>query len=478
MWESYFTPDSVPSALKLLSEHPGQARVIAGGTDIMLEFAREARPGIHSFVDISRIPGLDQIRLDSNGLVHIGPLVTHNHVASTRLLVNRAFPLAQASWSVASPQIRNRATVAGNIITASPANDTIPPLIALNAEVTLISVAGERDVPLRDFYTGVRKTIARPDELMTDIRFRPLDSPAERGVFIKLGLRRALAVSIANVAVVLRFEGNTVVEARITQGAVAPTIISSPEAERFLVGKRVTSEVVDQAADLAARACTPIDDLRGSAVYRREMIRVLTHRALTVLRDGRERADFPEKPVMLWGVNQGRVESPLLQTCVHRDREPIETTVNGTRRTIHGANRKTMLRMLREDVGLTGTKEGCAEGECGACTVFLDGMAVMACIIPAPRAHNAAIVTVEGLARHGHLHPIQQAFIEQAAVQCGYCTPGLLMAGAKLLDECPEPTIGDIQQAVTGNLCRCTGYYSVVSAIERAACLSRGADRS
>lgn len=190
---------------------------------------------------------------------------------------------------------------------------------------------------------------------------------------------------------------------------------------------------------------------------------MITIRALRLLRDGTERADWPVAPPMLWGKTDGHFPISALLSAVHTEEgdQPIETSINGKPYTIRGANDQTLLRMVRENAGLTGTKEGCAEGECGACTVFLDGIAVMACMVAAPRAHRAEIVTVEGLSQNGMLHPLQRAFVAEDAVQCGYCTPGFVMAGAKLLEELPHPTRSQIAQGVSGNLCRCTGYFSI-----------------
>jgi carbon-monoxide dehydrogenase small subunit len=147
----------------------------------------------------------------------------------------------------------------------------------------------------------------------------------------------------------------------------------------------------------------------------------------------------------------------------------IRMNVNGT-----WVERKTradrmLLDFLREELGLTGTKKGCEEGECGACTILMNGKAVLSCLIPVFKADGAGILTVEGMAKGDRLHPLQQSFWEQGAVQCGYCTPGMLLSAKALLDEKPEPSLEEIKKAISGNLCRCTGYGSIVRAIQAGA---------
>jgi xanthine dehydrogenase iron-sulfur cluster and FAD-binding subunit A len=467
MWNNYFIPATLSETLDALAEKREKARLVAGATDLMLELERGVRKGIETVIDITRLPGLDRISLDEDETIHIGPLVTHNSVAASKLLRERAFPLVNASWQVGAAQIRNRATVAGNLITASPANDTITPLMALQAWVELASLKGTRRVPLHEFYTGVRKTVMQPDEMLVNISFPSLKQ-GQRGTFLKLGLRRAQAISLVNTAIILEFEPAGVRSAVITLGAVAPTIVHAPEAEAYLVNQTLTDDVIARASKLASDASHPIDDIRGSAAYRKAMVSVLVRRGLQSLRDGQEQTQVPENPVLLQSLNgRSKTASPARSTF-HRPSSKIHTNINGKVCTFTSGHDKSLLRLLREEAGLTGTKEGCAEGECGACTVFLDGKAVMACLVPAPRADGAEIVTVEGLSNKDGLHPVQQAFIEDGAVQCGYCTPGFIMSAAKLLEERPHPGRDEIIQAISGNLCRCTGYYKIVQAIEDA----------
>lgn len=155
-------------------------------------------------------------------------------------------------------------------------------------------------------------------------------------------------------------------------------------------------------------------------------------------------------------------------------RKEITLNVNGSPYAADVKVNKALLDVLRDDLGFTGTKEGCGSGDCGACTILLDGKAVNACLVLAVEADNKEILTVEGLARDGKLDPLQEAFIQEFALQCGFCTPGMLMAGKALLAENPAPTEYEVRKAIAGNLCRCTGYVRIVKAILRASQASGG----
>jgi carbon-monoxide dehydrogenase medium subunit len=477
MWQTYLRPTTLEETLRLLREHAERARLVAGGTDVVVELSRGVRP-TETLIDLTALRELRYVAEDGETL-RLGALATHNDVIASPDCRARALPLAQACWEVGAPQIRTRATVAGNLVTASPANDTITPLVALDAEVALASAAGERVVPLRDFYLGFRQTALAADEMLREIRV-PLLRPDQRGVFLKLGLRGAQAIAVINAAIVLTFDGVIVREATIALGSVAPTIVRATAAEAFLVGRTLDERTCAEAGRLCLESAAPIGDVRGSADYRRATLANLVAEGLRRLAAGAEAAGFPVSP-------------PLLDTGGEREAPPpfegtIIATINGERRELPDARDKTLLDALREDAGLTGTKEGCAEGECGACTVWLDGQAVMSCLVPAPQAHGAAVTTIEGLAGSTNdevrstndgalltthdsrlttraLHPLQEAFIAHGAVQCGYCIPGMLMAGAKLLEEHPSPDLEQVRAALGGNVCRCTGYRKILDAV-------------
>ena len=463
MYRFYASPTTLDEALALKAYHGEAARFIAGGTDLLIELDRGLRHapdgGQLGLIDLTRLPELAEIRHEQN-VIHLGALVTHNQALAHELIVAHAFPLARACWEVGAPQIRNRATLAGNLITASPSNDTIVPLLALDATVTLQSIErGERTLALQDFYTGFRKVDLAADELLTRISFAPLIDQQE-GAYIKLGLRRAQAITVNSIAAIITWdaERKVVQAAAISLGAVAPTVVRATAAEEFLAGKSLSDEVIQQAATLAVQAASPIDDVRASADYRRAMVETLTARILTQLRDGHARAGWLENPVMLWGETKGIWPAAATTS----EGEEVHTQVNGQTVVLPGG--MTLLDSLRL-ASFVGVKEGCAEGECGACTVFLDGMAVMSCLVPAERAVGSSVVTVEGLGDPANLHRVQAAFIQSGGVQCGYCTPGFVMSAAKLLEERPQPTRDEAQEALTGNFCRCTGYRKILDAI-------------
>ena len=503
----YVAPESLEDALEVLAAHAGSARAIAGGTDLLLELSRGARTGIDTLIDLSVLEGLDTIA-ERGGRIELGPLVTHGDVVGFQRMLDVGLPLAQACLEVGGPQLRNRATIVGNIVTASPANDTISALYALGADVTVSSAGGgDRTVPIEEFFTGFRATALEPGELVTRISFDALGG-ARRGVFVKLGLRRAQAISVVHAAAVVTDAGDgTVADLVVALGSVGPTI-ELVEAAAGIARGRLLADAAPDVAAAARAAVTPIDDLRSTAEYRSRTIEVVVERALRSLAAGTEAATWPQRPPRLVSADRAPAAAsppapaaasppapaaasppapaaasppapaaasppapaaaspPAPPRRARTDDDAIVATVNGVERAAANAAGRTLLDWLRLDLGLTGTKEGCAEGECGACTVHLDGRAVLACLVPAARAEGASITTVEGIAEPGGaLHPIQQALADCGGVQCGFCTPGFVMSAAMLAVEEPNPSRDQVEHGLSGNLCRCTGYYSIIDAL-------------
>jgi xanthine dehydrogenase iron-sulfur cluster and FAD-binding subunit A len=459
MIEVYRRPTSLADALRELARAPPGARLVAGGTDVMVELGRSAKP-TKQLIDLTGLESeLRFVTADADRLT-LGALTTHNDVLGSAVFRRAALPLVQSCAEVGAPQIRTRGTVAGNLVTASPANDTIAALYALDAGVEIVGANGARRLPVGDFITGFRQTDLQPGELVRSISVRKLGA-TRRGMFLKLGLRKAQAISVVSVAVVVDFDGARVTEARIALGCVAPTVVRIAAAEASLVGSTLDIAARTRAASLAADAISPIDDVRATAGYRRATIAALVERALDHIANGTEAHGLATEPVLL----EDAVSAP----------KPLEysgtvvATINGRRRELEDVQHLSLLDAVRDAAGLTGAKEGCAEGECGACTIWLDGRAVMSCLVPAPQAHGSTITTIEGLAGGEVLHPVQEAFVEHGAVQCGFCIPGMIMAAAKLVDERAHPSTADIRSAISGNICRCTGYAKILTAISAAA---------
>jgi carbon-monoxide dehydrogenase small subunit len=155
----------------------------------------------------------------------------------------------------------------------------------------------------------------------------------------------------------------------------------------------------------------------------------------------------------------------LTPSLPSRAKQEISLTVNGAARTVHTYPMARLIDVLREDLSLTGTKEGCGEGECGSCSVLLDGVLVNSCLIPALQANGTNVVTIEGLANDDRLHPLQKAFLDCGAAQCGICTPGMILAAFHLLEKTPQPSLEEIREGLSGNLCRCTGYLQIFEAV-------------
>jgi|WetSurMetagenome_2_1015567.scaffolds.fasta_scaffold15731_2 xanthine dehydrogenase iron-sulfur cluster and FAD-binding subunit A len=467
---SYLEPRSVGEAIELLVTHGDAARILAGGTDLLVQMKME-RQKPACVIGIGKLAELNGIRQDIDKLT-IGALTTIRDLARDTTVRGSYTALAEACAAFSTAQVQAMGTVGGNLCNGSPASDTAPALIALGAEVVMVGPEGETRLPLERFFRGPGKTARRPDQLLTAVEL-PLPTAQASSAFVKIG-RVAADIAKANAAVHLVRDGDRIADCRLAFGSVAPTPMRAPRAEAILRGQMLTPELISQAAAVAADEISPIDDVRSTATYRRQVVAALTTDGIN---RAWKRAAYGESANLRigeWLVNdEGRRTKDAPRSTLHASRitlHEITLTVNGVTRHLHVADNDLLLNVLREDLELTGTKYGCGIGECSACTVLMDGKPVLACLVLAAAADGSHIRTVEGLAApDGTLDPLQEAFIEHAALQCGFCTPGMLMTAKDLLEANPHPTEADVRDHLRGNMCRCTGYAAIVRAVLAAA---------
>jgi len=282
MWQEYLIPASVEEALEMLAAHEGEARIIAGGTDLVIQLGNRERSA-KCLVDITGIEELKRISMDGDTVV-IGAGVTHSQVAASDLIRKRAAVLAEAAQAIGSPQIRNVGTVVGNVVNAQPAADTAVALLALGAEAEIASKNGTRMLPLEELCLGPGVScVDSTAEVVTALRFPALVGN-QGSAFERIAKRKALALPILNAAVVVTLNStrDAFQEARIALAPVAPTPFRARGAEAALRGAPVAPESIEQALEAALRESHPRTSLlRASREYRQEMVRVLLRRAIT-----------------------------------------------------------------------------------------------------------------------------------------------------------------------------------------------------
>jgi aerobic carbon-monoxide dehydrogenase medium subunit len=274
----YYAPESLTEATGLLVQLGPSARVLAGGTDILVKM-KNGVLAPSALVSLKNLRGLRQIRWDADRGLVIGALATHNEIRDSAVVQEHFLSLSEAAHKLANNQIRNRGTIGGNLVNAIPSADLPPILIALGAHVTLVGPDSSRTVPLESFFTGVSCCVLEPEgEILTEVVIPAQDTTGS--TYLKFGLRRSGALAVVGVAAAVTMDGDVVRDARICLGAVYTVPVRAIQAEQVLIGETWTDGLLEQAGRTAVGCCLPISDIRGSAEYRRDLVRIYTRRAL------------------------------------------------------------------------------------------------------------------------------------------------------------------------------------------------------
>ncbi len=428
----YLRPASLDEALAVKRDRGEEAAYLAGGTDLLVLRPR----GVTTAVDLMSL-GLNGIAQE-DGTTVIGATALLRDIErhpAVKGLVGGA--LCDAIRETGPWLIRNAATLAGNLCNASPSADSAPMLLALDAQVTL---SDGRNIDLDQFFLGPHQTILN-DEILTAIRV----FPKARVAHFHKHARSKSDIALVNLAVSGTPENGGFVNVRIALGCVAPTPIRARESEKLLEGQEVTEGILDDLVDSVRSEIRAITDWRAT-------------RGLP------DSGGWSSSQASCGGPSEtGQTSKPFRGGYMK-----ISLAINGETRAIEIAVYESLLSVLRRE-GYTGAKRVCESGECGACAVILDGRAVDSCILLAAQADGRSVTTIEGMGDSERLSPLQEAFADNGAIQCGFCIPGMIVTAENFLRENPNPSEEEVRHVFIGNLCRCTGYVKPVEAVLAAA---------
>jgi len=279
----FINPKSLTEALEYLNQYGKEAKIIASGTDLLVQLRNEDHKlaSVKFLVSIDSLSDLRQIQIDED-YISIGALVNHAEIASSELILDQVNFLSKAASMIGSPQIRNRGTIGGNLINASPAADMAVPLLTLDAIIKIESVREKREVKLKDFFLGQGKTVLQDDEMIVEIKFEN-SNLNKNGYFIKLGQRNAMTIAIASIAVNLEIRQNKIIRIRVAAGSVAPMPIRLTVVEEFVKNKEINNKLLEEAINKVSEEVNPISDIRACTEYRRYVSGILFKRAFKKL---------------------------------------------------------------------------------------------------------------------------------------------------------------------------------------------------
>jgi carbon-monoxide dehydrogenase medium subunit len=462
---NYLRASSIDEALKLLSEYGGEAKVLAGGMSLM-PMLKLRMMEVKYLIDILSLNELRYVKIDGNYL-RIGALTTHNDVAMNKLVNERAKVLSESAWHIADVQVRNIGTIGGSLAHADPAANYYPALIALDAEVVIRGVGTERVVKVAEFYKGPYTTDLGPSELITEVRI-PVSS--FNGVY-EFFRRGGASFPSAIVTVTYQEKEGVITSSRISIGAVYPEPVLIKDNLAGMSTKEVGAKAVDIANSIfSSIEAKPLEDTHAPGDYKIRVARNMLIKALANIASGTlSKPKTPVREVISeWKPAEDKLEyvGDLVRVRVNVNGQWIEDLVEP---------RLLLVDFLRRH-GFREVRRGCDEGKCGACTVLFDGKAVKSCMIPVARASGHYITTIRGLSKGVELHPIQRAFIEEFAMQCGYCTHGFMMVTYDYLTNIDPAADDEVLKLSIKNICRCTGYVNIIKAIKRASKYLSGAN--